>query len=293
LPRSETIKISEMKIITSISAMQKFSAVLKKRGKTIGFVPTMGALHSGHMQLVKKCTLENDFCVVSVFVNPTQFGPKEDFNRYPRTFLEDKKLCDSYSVDAIFFPNAAQMYPGNHKTSITVNELSDVLCGKFRIGHFSGVATVVAKLFNIVMPTNAYFGMKDYQQLKIIEHMCTDLNFPVRIIPCKTVRESSGLAISSRNKYLSNLEKENSSKIYAALIQAKKMILKGNNSCSKIKNTIINTLKTIPISKLDYVSICDSETLIEKKSAKAPALIAVAAYVGKTRLIDNILIEKP
>jgi len=280
-----------MKIITSVLAMQKLSNALKMSAKTVGFVPTMGALHSGHMQLVKKCKAENDFCVVSIFVNPTQFGPKEDFNKYPRTFLEDKKLCSSFCVDAIFFPSAKEMYPNDSKTFVTVNDISEHLCGKFRPGHFSGVATVVAKLFNIVMPTRAYFGMKDFQQLKVIEHMVADLNFPVKIVPCKIVRENSGIAISSRNKYLSKIEKENSSKIYSALIQAKKMILDGSSSCSKIKSKIVSILKTIPISKLDYVSICDPKTLVEKKSAKTPALVAIAAYVGKTRLIDNILIE--
>lgn len=282
-----------MKIITSISAMQKHSFALKRNTKTIGFVPTMGALHNGHCQLIKKCKKENDFCVVSIFVNPTQFGPKEDFNKYPRTFNSDKKLCNDYNVDAIFLPSVQEMYPNDCKTLITVKNISDALCGKFRVGHFSGVATVVAKLFNIVLPTNAYFGMKDYQQLSVIKQLCSDLNFPVKIIPCKTVRENSGLAMSSRNKYLSVSEKENSAKIYSALTDAKKMILKGNCDCSNIKAHIIKTLKSIPISKLDYVSVCDPKTLVEKSLAKTPVLIAIAAFVGKTRLIDNILIEKP
>ena len=282
-----------MKIIRSISAMQKLSTKIKLSGMTIGFVPTMGALHNGHIQLIKKCRAENDFCVVSIFVNPVQFGKNEDFSKYPRIFILDKKICVSSNVDAIFFPSENEMYPKSSKTSISINDISNFLCGKFRVGHFSGVALVVAKLFNIVMPNKVYFGMKDYQQLKVIEQMTSDLNFPIKIVPCKTVRELSGLALSSRNKYLSASQKENSAKIYFALLTAKKDILNGNVSYLAIKNSIVKSLNTIPITKLDYISICDPQTLEEKKTITTPLLIAIAAYVGNTRLIDNILIEKP
>jgi pantoate--beta-alanine ligase len=281
-----------MKIITSPEVMQRVITALKRKDKTVGLVPTMGALHEGHLSLVKKAVKDNDITVVSIFVNPVQFGPNEDYLRYPRPFEKDSGLCRKAGVDIIFAPEPADMYHKDFLTYIKVEKISDIFCGKFRPGHFRGVATVVAKLFNICLPDKAYFGMKDYQQLKVIELMTRDLNFPVKIVPCQIVRESSGLALSSRNSYLDPAQKKCSAQIRQALQYASEMVKcnKSKNS-GKIITNIEKKLLAIPGSKIDYIAVCSAETLMPLKEIDGPAVILVAVWVGKTRLIDNILVK--
>jgi pantoate--beta-alanine ligase len=281
-----------MKIIRSPEKMQKEITVLKRKGKSVGLVPTMGALHEGHLSLVSKAVKENDIAVVSIFVNPVQFGPNEDYLRYPRPFNKDSGLCRKAGVDIIFAPEPDKMYDKDYRTYINVEGISDMLCGKFRPGHFRGVATVVAKLFNVCLPDKAYFGMKDYQQLKVIEKMASDLNFPVKIMPCPIVRESSGLAMSSRNSYLDPAQKQQSALIRQALQQTSEMVKynKSKNS-GKIIENIEKKLHNISGSKIDYIAVCSARTLMPLKEINEPAVVLVAVWVGKTRLIDNILIH--
>jgi len=272
--------------------MQQEIAAHRKKGSSVGLVPTMGALHDGHLSLVNKAVKENDIAVVSIFVNPAQFGPREDYLRYPRPFKRDAEFCRKAGVDIIFAPEPESMYSKNYLTYIKVEKISDMLCGKFRPGHFRGVATVVAKLFNLCMPDKAYFGMKDYQQLKIIEQMTRDLNFPVKIVPCPIVRETSGLAMSSRNSYLDAKQKLYGARIREALQQASYMI-----KCNKSKNTgktianIEKTLLGIPGAKIDYVAVRSARTLSPLNEINERAVILAAVWVGKTRLIDNIIID--
>jgi len=294
----------KIKIIFSPSLAQKYLGAFLRRGKTIGFVPTMGALHKGHISLIRRSRRENDITVVSIFVNPTQFGPREDFKKYPRPFKKDVGICRREGVDLIFAPRVMDMYPEGFDTFITVGEktgLSDILCGASRPGHFKGVATVVAKLFNIVRPTRAYFGEKDYQQLKIIERMAKDLNFSVKIISCPTVRESSGLAMSSRNLYLDEKEKEDASAIYQIISQVKKnpFGFLGKKvrtiSAELLGKMIMKQLEErISGATIEYVSIRRSLDLapIEKITSRTPSdlwriLVAVRMKNG-TRLIDNV-----
>lgn len=281
-----------MKIIKSSDRMQALSKRLWGERITIGFVPTMGALHRGHLSLIERARKGNDVVVVSIFVNPTQFGPGEDYLRYPRTFEADKKICKSSGVDYVFVPDARDMYGQTHLTYVNVENMSDILCGKFRPGHFKGVATIVAKLFNIVMPTRAYFGSKDYQQLAIIKQMTKDLNFPVNIIACPTVRESSGLALSSRNRYLSPVEHARSAKI-AQSLQLSSMLVKNKKfrDSKKIIDSMADIIKTIPGAVIDYICISDTETLQPVLHIKKDVLASIAVRVGKTRLIDNMILR--
>lgn len=268
--------------------MQNIILNLKKQGKTIGFVPTMGALHEAHLTLIRKSKRQNDATVVSIFVNPKQFGPKEDYLRYPRPFEIDKKKLIGEKVDYLFAPDVKDMYPEDYLTYVNVERMSDILCGKFRPGHFKGVTTVVAKLFNIIPADRAYFGEKDYQQLKIIQKMVRDLNFPIKIIPCKTVREKDGLAMSSRNVYLNEVERKNATKIYEALKFGKKLIKSGEKSVKKVKREIMKVIKKIKNAKIEYVEVVEPETLKELKKIKLPLRILTAVWVGKARLIDNV-----
>ena len=254
-------------------------------------VPTMGALHDGHLSLVKKARKENDVVVVSIFVNPAQFGPNEDYLRYPRPFVKDAQMCREAGVDFIFAPAPKDMYPEGYLTFVNVEKMSELMCGKFRPGHFRGVATVVTKLFNIAQPDRAYFGMKDIQQLKILERMTKDLNMPVMIVPCPIIREKKGLALSSRNQYLSAREREDSLKISKALKEAAVFAKKEKNA-EKIKKLVISRIKTIKSAKIDYVVVAGADNLEELKAVKGAFVIAVAVWVGKTRLIDNILVKE-
>lgn len=278
-----------MKVITKTAVAQKYIAKLKKCGKTVGLVPTMGALHKGHISLIKRARQENDIVVVTIFVNPLQFGKNEDFKRYPRNFKEDKKVCRQNGVDIVFYPSISEMYKERHLTFVEVHGISDILCGKYRPGHFRGVATVVLKLFNIVQPDRAYFGQKDFQQLKIIEKMVKDLNIPVKIIACRTVRERSGLALSSRNQYLSEKQQRSAAGLYRVLSMAKNDAKNGKiRSPSILKSKIIKGLKKIDELKVEYVEVVDEKTLRPVGDLKGKFRIMAAVWFGKTRLIDNV-----
>jgi pantoate--beta-alanine ligase len=279
-----------IKVIKSVKAMTELSSSLRRKGRSIGFVPTMGYLHDGHISLVDQARKHNDIVVVSIFVNPTQFGPKEDLKKYPRNMKRDLALLSKAGVDFVFCPSAKGMYPEGYRTYIEVKGLSDKLCGASRPGHFKGVATIVAKLFNIVQPDAAYFGEKDFQQLVIIRRMANDLNMDVKVISMPTVREKSGLAMSSRNSYLSKEDALRAQAISRALKFAQTLVRSGVTSAAKVNDAISKLIKTAGL-KIDYIAICDPQTLEDKKQVKGKILIAVAAYVGKTRLIDNVIIN--
>jgi pantoate--beta-alanine ligase len=271
--------------------MQETSNTNILKGRKIGFVPTMGALHEGHLSLVRRSKQENDITVVSIFVNPIQFGPNEDFNRYPRDFEGDFNKLQNEGVDILFYPDIASIYPEGYSTYVEVKGLSDKLCGAFRPGHFKGVATIVTKLFNIVKPKRAYFGQKDYQQSVIIRRMVKDLNLDVEIIVCPTVREEDGLAMSSRNSYLSGKEREAATIIYKTLTKASELIQSGIIDGVRIKNFMMEEIKKEPaVSSIDYVGVYDPETLDEIDIIKSEVVLAAAIFIGKTRLIDNIIV---
>ncbi len=281
-----------MEVIRRISECRDKTWKAREEGKTVGFVPTMGFLHEGHLSLVRKCRQENDYCVVSIFVNPTQFSPGEDFQQYPRDEERDLSLLEAEGVDMVFIPSVEEMYPEGFQTYVEVTELSRPLCGKFRKGHFRGVTTVVTKLFNIVCPHVAYFGQKDYQQYLIIKRMVKDLNMPVEIRALPIVREKDGLAMSSRNTYLSPEERSQATALYRALMKAKEAYEKGERSAEKIRKIVEEELKKYPLIKAQYVEVVDGETLKPVEEIKGKTLVAVAAFVGKARLIDNILLEE-
>lgn len=281
-----------METIRIPSIMKETSKRHLLRGKTIGFVPTMGALHEGHLSLVKRAKSENDIVVVSIFVNPTQFGPSEDFDRYPRDMEGDMEKLKREGVDILFMPDARSMYSDRFSTYITVKDLSDKLCGAFRPGHFTGVATVVCKLLNIVMPTRAYFGQKDFQQTVIIKRMTEDLNMDVEMVICPTVRESDGLAMSSRNGYLSPEERRAATVIYRDILSASDLIKSGKSNPVDVKKQMHDMLKSEPlISEIQYAGVYNAETLDELNEFKKQNLLAIAVKIGNTRLIDNMLAE--
>jgi pantoate--beta-alanine ligase len=280
-----------MKIITKLSGLRKEIKQAKRKNRTIGFVPTMGALHKGHLSLIRKARRQNDIVIVSIFVNPIQFGPKEDYASYPRNLKLDAQLCGKEKTDIIFYPDAKEMYPPNYKTYVTVEHLGDVLCGRSRLGHFKGVATVVTKLLNIVNPDIAYFGQKDAQQAIIIKKLVCDLNMPVKIKIMPTVRESNGLALSSRNVYLNSTERKDALVLYQALQLAKDLIRRGVRDAGKITSQMKHLIKKKETAKIDYVSIVNLENLEPVKKITKNCLIAVAVWIGRTRLIDNIIIS--
>jgi len=279
-----------METIFSLEQIQKVVLELRKIEKTIGFIPTMGALHAGHLKLIRKSKAKNNVTIVSIFVNPTQFSPNEDLKKYPRLFEEDKKLLRKEKVDYLFYPDAKTMYSDGFQTTITTTKLSNILEGKSRLGHFTGVATVVLKLFNLVQPTNVYFGQKDFQQCVVIKQMVLDLNLPININIVPTVRDKDGLALSSRNIFLNAEERVQALNLYQSLLLAKKLIEDGNKSVKLIKKEMKNYLQKYKLIRLDYVEICNPEDLSPLKVASKKAVILIAAYVGKTRLIDNIII---
>jgi pantoate--beta-alanine ligase len=271
--------------------MQRLSKIIKLKGKTLGFVPTMGALHEGHLSLIRRARKETGFVVVSIFVNPIQFGQNEDLKKYPRNLKQDALLCRKEGADIIFYPDARDMYPKNFRTYVGVDGLSEVLCGRFRPGHFKGVTTVVAKLFNIVSPDIAYFGQKDAQQAIIIKKMVKDLDMPVTIKIMPTVRQKDGLALSSRNTYLNQNERKEAIVLYQALNLARSLIREGRSDTADIirrMKRLINKKKT---SRIQYASIVDLENLRPVDRIKGGVLIALAVWIGKTRLIDNIIIN--
>ena len=266
-------------------------ASARKKEKTIGFVPTMGDLHPGHVSLIRAAAKKCDYIVVSIFVNPIQFGPAEDFDKYPRPFENDLRTCENEKVDLVFAPQAKEIYPTEILAWVNVEQLSEPLCGRSRTGHFKGVTTVCAKLFNIVTPDFAFFGQKDAQQAIVIKKMVADLNMPLEIIICPTVREKSGLALSSRNKYLTEKQQNDAAFIYQALKNAEKAIASGSNNPDNIVQLIKTTINRIPDSNIEYINIVDTESLQDLKEIAGRALIAVAVNIGSTRLIDNILID--
>jgi pantoate--beta-alanine ligase len=279
-----------MKIIKNASQMQKIALKHIKNGDEVGLVPTMGALHEGHISLIAKSAKNDDITIVSIFVNPSQFSPNEDYLKYPRPAQKDKEICKKNHVDYVFMPPVNDMFPVDHKTFIEVKVLQDILCGVFRINHFRGVATIIAKLFNISCADRAYFGMKDFQQLKIIEKMGKDLNFRTKIIPCPTVRGKDGLAFSSRNSYLSTEEKKRSLNISKSLREAAKDFK--HKDLNFVRKTIVNKLKKIPGSKIDYAEIVNFDDLSPADKNTKKAVFTVAIWIEKTRLIDNIVMIK-
>jgi len=280
-----------MKLVQSPNRMRKICTDLKKKGQIIGFVPTMGYFHEGHLSLMRIAKRKSDVLVVSIFVNPTQFGPKEDFKRYPRDFERDKRLLKKIGCDYLFYPEIKDIYPPGYETYVYVENSTKILEGSFRPMHFKGVTTIVAKLFNIVMPNAAVFGQKDFQQAAVIKRMVKDLNFPVKIIVAPTIREKSGLALSSRNSYLSGEEKNQALSLYKSLNLAKKLIESGERDSKKIKDKMRRFTLKESKAKIDYISINDSETLESLKKIKGSIVISLAVKIGKTRLIDNITIK--
>jgi pantoate--beta-alanine ligase len=271
--------------------MQSFVKEQKRLGKTVGFVPTMGYLHQGHLSLVERAKRENDLVVVSIFVNPTQFGQGEDFDIYPRDFERDKNLLAKLNIDVLFYPSVEDIYPSNYKTYVEVYDITDKLCGASRPGHFKGVTTIVTKLFNMVLPDRAYFGLKDAQQVLVIKQMVKDLNFPIEIVPCPIVREEDGLAMSSRNVNLKPHEREAALVLSKSLFAAQKLILEGERDGDKIKRFIEENISKEPLANIDYVKVVSAENLEEVKEIEGEILIALAVKIGKVRLIDNIMVE--
>ncbi|HVF49698.1 MAG TPA: pantoate--beta-alanine ligase [Pyrinomonadaceae bacterium] len=280
-----------------INRRQRMSSVARKlrreEDRTIGLVPTMGALHEGHLSLVREARRMCDVVVVSVFVNPAQFGPGEDFQRYPRDLTKDTTLLSDYNVEYIFAPSVEEIYPKNFATYVTVEGLSDQLEGAARPGHFRGVATVLTVLFNTVRPDFAFFGQKDAQQTLVVERLVRDLAFDTEIVVLPTVREESGLALSSRNMYLSADERRAAAVIYRALSQARETYAEGERNARRLAETVRQQIEAEPRARLQYVSVTDAETMekLEQLSEDRPVLIAVAAYLGNTRLIDNIMLQ--
>lgn len=275
-----------IKVIKTIKEMRKFRQSLSR---SIGFVPTMGYLHAGHLSLVKLAKKENDYIIVSIFVNPKQFGPNEDFQKYPRDTDRDLRMLKKEKVDVVFLPDISELYPAGFETYISIEEITNRLEGAIRPGHFKGVATVVAKLFNIIQPARAYFGQKDAQQVVVIKKMATDLNIPVDLIIGKIVRETDGLALSSRNVYLNTKERKEATIIFKSLCLAQELVKKGERNSKKIKSEMEKLINTTS-GKIDYISIADKQSLDEVKQIDKEALVSLAVRFGKTRLIDNIFI---
>lgn len=282
-----------MEIIRIPRVMQGTSKGLIIKGKSIGLVPTMGALHEGHLSLVRRAKEENDITVVSIFVNPIQFGPTEDFESYPRDIEGDTEKLGKEGVDIIFMPDIYSMYPERFSTSVEVQKISERLCGAFRPGHFRGVATVVTKLFHVVKPTRSYFGAKDFQQTVVIKQFVKDLDMDIDIIVCPTIREKDGLAMSSRNTYLNKEQRQVATVIYRCLKEASDLVKSGIIDGDHVKGVMQDTLLKEPeVSVIDYAGVYDPLTLDELSEIKGDALLAIALKIGNTRLIDNMLVMK-
>ena len=278
-----------MQVTKTVEETRKLVKDWKKQGKTIGLVPTMGFLHEGHASLIKRCREENDIVVVSDFVNPTQFGPTEDLEAYPRDFERDSRLCESLGADLIFNPEPSDMYTDPH-AYVSIDLLSETLCGKTRPIHFKGVCTVVSKLFNIVSPDRAYFGQKDAQQLAIIRKMVQDLNFDITIVGCPIIREEDGLAKSSRNTYL-NPEERKAALCLSKAVKKGQEIIKAGIDAEEVLSAMRDIINAEPLAKIDYVSIVDALNMQPVDKADRNVLVAMAVYIGKTRLIDNFIYE--
>ena len=277
-----------MRVIQSLRRLQVWRCRMGQQNPRIGFVPTMGALHEGHLSLMRRARKECDLVVVSIFVNPLQFGPAEDLGRYPRTFQADRKACEQAGVDLIFFPQVKDPYPSTFQTSVVVKQLTQRWEGETRPTHFQGVTTVVTKLLNLVGPHRAYFGQKDYQQYIVIKQLVEDLSLPVTIIRCPTVREADGLAMSSRNRYLGATERELATVLYRALSAGKKAITDGVRSGKKIQQNMMRLCKKHPELSIDYFTVCHPLTLEPLTRVDREAVLLGALRIGKVRLIDNI-----
>ena len=280
-----------IKIVNTVEQVREEVRSWRKEGLSVGLVPTMGFLHEGHKSLIDKAVEENDKVVVSVFVNPTQFGPNEDFESYPRDMEKDAALCEGAGAALIFHPEPSDMYLDGYSTFVDMDTLTKGLCGKTRPTHFRGVCTVVSKLFNIVCPDKAYFGQKDAQQLAVIKHMVRDLNFGLEIVGCPIIREDDGLAKSSRNTYLNPDERKAATVLNKALTAGKEAVLAGEKDASKVKGIITDIIEKEPLAKIDYVEIVDWNNLEETDCTEGDILTAIAVYIGKTRLIDNFIVE--
>jgi pantoate--beta-alanine ligase len=280
-----------MKIIASAKEMTSLSKEVRRSGRTLGFVPTMGALHQGHLSLVRAAREKTDIVVTSIFVNPTQFGPAEDFSKYPRTFEKDSAMLAAEKTDYIFSPSVEEMYPKDATTWVDVEELSGKLDGRSRPGHFRGVTTVVSKLFNIVQPDMAFFGQKDAAQVAVIRKMVRDLNLDVEIVVCPIVRESDGLAMSSRNAYLNPEQRKQALVLSQALKKVEKLAVQGERNSEKLIGAGKQVIAEEPSVRLDYFEIVNPDTLDPVADVNQGALVAVAAFVGTTRLIDNLLLS--
>lgn len=280
-----------MQIFEHVSDMRQWSERQRRERQRIVLVPTMGFLHEGHLYLVRDARSHGDHVVVSIFVNPTQFGPGEDFAAYPRNFERDRRLLETENVDVLFHPSVAQIYPAGAQTFVEVEQLSLPLCGSVRPGHFRGVATVVAKLFNIVRPHAAIFGEKDYQQLQVIRRMACDLSMAVEIIGHPIMREADGLAMSSRNAYLSADERQAAVCLSRALCKAERLFKRGESVAARLVGLVTTEIQREPLAKIEYVKLCDAETLAAVDAIDAPALLALAVRFGKARLIDNRVLK--
>ncbi|MCS7150660.1 MAG: pantoate--beta-alanine ligase [Caldimicrobium sp.] len=280
-----------MEIVKSKEQMKAISRGFKKEGYRIGFVPTMGYLHEGHLSLIRLAKCKSDRTVVSIFVNPLQFGPNEDFQAYPRDLERDIPLLEKEGVDILFVPEVEDIYPADYQTYVEVTHLSSGLCGAFRSGHFKGVATILLKLFNIVKPDLAVFGEKDYQQIRVVEQMVKDLDLDMEILRHPIVREEDGLAMSSRNTYLSSEERRSALSLYQALKFVERLILGGERDLTKIRELTKEYIESFPHTKVQYVEIVHPHTLQSVEEIRGPVLVALAVFVGKTRLIDNKIID--
>jgi pantoate--beta-alanine ligase len=280
-----------MRVIESIKEMRAWSDAERHAGSRIVLVPTMGALHEGHLSLIREGKKSGERLVVSLFVNPAQFGPGEDLAAYPRVFERDRELLEKEKIDVLFCPSASEIYPAGYQTYIEVEKLAPLLCGEFRPGHFRGVATVVAKLFNIVRPQAALFGAKDFQQLQVIRRMAEDLNFGVDVVGCPIVRDGDGLALSSRNRYLISEERAAALSLSRSLRRAESMVKEGERNSRRIVETIRAEIEKEPLARIEYARICDPDTLEDVATIAERALAALAVRVGGARLIDNAILK--
>jgi len=280
-----------MEVAKTIQTVRNLVKAARSESKKIGFVPTMGALHIGHISLIEAAVQQTDFVVVSIFVNPTQFEPGGDFKKYPRPFGKDLEICRKKGVDLVFAPTPQEMYPMENLAWVNVEKLTEPLCGQFRPRHFLGVTTVCAKLFNIVLPNIAFFGQKDAQQAIVIKRMVADLNMPLEVVVCPTIREQDGLAVSSRNQYLTSQQRKDAALIYKSLQKCQEMIESGAAETQEIIAEMREIINQIPSGRIEYISIVDAETLESIKQVEGKVLAAVAIRIGSARLIDNIPVD--
>jgi len=280
-----------MKTVKSIREVKEYISELRRKGKNIGFVPTMGYLHAGHLRLVRESARRCDCTVVSIFVNPTQFAPNEDFNKYPRNIQNDIEILEEEGADLVFIPGDGEMYPEGYKTYVEVKDLQERLCGGSRPDFFKGVCTIVLKLFNIVRPDISFFGQKDAQQVVILKKMASDLNLDVKIEAMPIIREKSGLALSSRNEYLEKKQKKADLCLSRSLARARRMVEAGEKNAAQVLKSIKAEIESEPLARIDYIEIIDSENLQSLKQIKDKTLIAVAVFIDNVRLIDNIIVK--